>query len=81
MRTFVLRLALNALALLVIANVVPGIHVEPLFALVAGEKEWRGHEDARLHGVRLYHTVARALDELGRRFNLGPVPARDETPY
>ena len=35
MRTFVLRLALNALALLVIANVVPGIHVEPLFALVA----------------------------------------------
>jgi putative membrane protein len=35
MRTFVLRLALNALALLVIANVVPGIHVEPLSALVA----------------------------------------------
>jgi putative membrane protein len=35
MRTFVLRLALNALALLVIANVVPGIHVGPLSALVA----------------------------------------------
>jgi putative membrane protein len=35
MRTFVLRLALNALALLVIANVVPGIHVRPLSALVA----------------------------------------------
>jgi putative membrane protein len=35
MRTFVLRLALNALALLVIANVVPGIHMEPLSALVA----------------------------------------------
>jgi putative membrane protein len=37
MRTFVLRLALNALALLVIANVVPGgaIHVGLLSALVA----------------------------------------------
>jgi L-2-hydroxycarboxylate dehydrogenase (NAD+) len=49
--------------------------------LVAGEKEWRAHDDVRLHGVRLYHTVVHALDELGRRFNLGPVPARDETPY
>ena len=48
--------------------------------LVAGEKEWRAHDDARLHGVRLYHTVVGALDELGRRFNLGPLPARDETP-
>ena len=35
MRTFVLRLALNALALLIIANVVPGIHVGPLSALAA----------------------------------------------
>ena len=35
MRTFVLRLALNALALLVIAHVVPGIHVGLIAALVA----------------------------------------------
>src|SRR5205807_2577674 len=48
--------------------------------LLAGEKEWRAHDDARLHGVQLYHTVVHALDELGRRFNLGPLPARDETP-
>ena len=48
--------------------------------LVAGEKEWRAHEDARLHGVQLYHTVVAALNELGRRFGLGPLPARDETP-
>jgi putative membrane protein len=34
MRTFLLRLVLNTVALLVIANVVPGIHVGPLSALV-----------------------------------------------
>jgi hypothetical protein len=32
-----------------------------------------------VHGVRLYYTVVAALDELGRRFNLGPLPAHDET--
>ena len=48
--------------------------------LVAGEKEWRAHEDARRRGVRLYHTVVAALNELGRRFGLDPLPARDETP-
>src|SRR3989440_2919109 len=48
--------------------------------LVAGEKEHRAHQDANLHGVRLYHTVVQSLNELGHRFNLGPVPARDETP-
>jgi putative membrane protein len=35
MRTFLLRLALNALALLAIAYVVPGIHVGLISALVA----------------------------------------------
>ena len=49
--------------------------------LVAGEKEHRAHQDANLHGVRLYHTVVQSLDELGRRFSLGPLPARDEAPY
>jgi hypothetical protein len=45
---------------------------------VAGENEWRAHDDARLHGVRLYYTVVDALKQLGRRFNLGPLPARIE---
>ena len=35
MRSFVIRLALNALALLVIAWIVPGIHVGPISAVVA----------------------------------------------
>lgn len=42
--------------------------------LLAGEKEQRAHEDARRNGVRLYHTVADALNTLGERFNLGPLP-------
>lgn len=46
--------------------------------LVAGEKERRAHEDARLNGVRLFYSVVAALDELGRRFGLTNVPARDE---
>ena len=47
--------------------------------LIAGEQEQRAHEDARRHGVRLYHTVATALDTLGARAGLGPLPARDES--
>ncbi len=46
--------------------------------LVAGEKELRAVEDARRHGVRLYYTVARALDDLGQRFGLEGLPARAE---
>ncbi len=46
--------------------------------LVAGEKERRAADDARRHGVRLYHSVARALDDLGRRFGLGDLPIRGE---
>jgi LDH2 family malate/lactate/ureidoglycolate dehydrogenase len=48
--------------------------------LIAGEREQRAHEEAQLHGVRLYHTVAAALDTLGTRFSLGTLPARDEMP-
>jgi len=39
--------------------------------LVAGEKEQRAVDDARAHGVRLYYSVARALDDLGQRFGVG----------
>ena len=46
--------------------------------LVAGEKERRAADDARRHGVRLYHSVARALDDLGRRFGRGDLPTRGE---
>ncbi len=46
--------------------------------LVAGEKEQRACADAHLHGVRLYHTVVGALDDLGRRFGLGDLPTRTE---
>ncbi len=46
--------------------------------LVAGEKEQRAADDARGHGVRLYHSVARALDDLGHRFALGDLPTRAE---
>lgn len=35
MRNFLIRLALNAIALLVIAKLVPGINVEPIWAVVA----------------------------------------------
>ncbi len=48
--------------------------------LVAGEKERRAADDARLHGVRLYHSVARALDDLGQRFGLDDLPTRAEGP-
>ena len=44
--------------------------------LVAGEKERRAHEDALAHGVRLYHSVVAALDELGARFGLDHLPRR-----
>ena len=47
--------------------------------LVAGEKEQRAHEEARGHGVRLYHTVVEALDALGQRFGLQPVAARPKS--
>jgi len=46
--------------------------------LVAGEKERRAADDARLHGVQLYHSVARALDDLGHRFALGDLPTHAE---
>ncbi len=46
--------------------------------LVAGEKEQRAADDARVHGVRLYHSVARALDDLGHRFGLDDLPIRVE---
>ena len=46
--------------------------------LVAGEREQRAHEEARRHGVRLYHSDAAALDELGTRFGVGALPAHDE---
>jgi L-2-hydroxycarboxylate dehydrogenase (NAD+) len=42
--------------------------------LIAGEKEQRAHDDARAHGVRLYHTVVTALNEAGRRCGLAPLP-------
>ncbi len=44
--------------------------------LVAGDRERRATQDARAKGVRLYHTVATALTELGARFALDPLPAR-----
>jgi len=46
--------------------------------LVAGEKEQRAADDARVHGVRLYHSVARALDDLGERFAVGGLPTHAE---
>jgi len=46
--------------------------------LVAGEKEQRAADDARVHGVRLYHSVARALDDLGHPFGLDDLPTRAE---
>jgi len=46
--------------------------------LVAGEKERRAHDDARARGVRLYRSVAEALDALGQRVGLGALPARAE---
>ena len=46
--------------------------------LVAGDLERRAHEDARANGVRLYHTVVQALNELGRRFGLADVAERDD---
>lgn len=46
--------------------------------LVAGEKEQRAHEETRARGVRLYHTVVEALDTLGQRFGLQPLPVRPE---
>jgi LDH2 family malate/lactate/ureidoglycolate dehydrogenase len=42
--------------------------------LIAGETEQRAQEDARAHGVRLYHTVVRALNEAGGRYGLPPLP-------
>jgi len=48
--------------------------------LVAGEKERRAAGDARLHGVRLYHSVARVLDDLGHRFGLDDLPTHVEGP-
>ncbi len=38
----------------------------------------RDVDDARRHGTRLSCSVARALDDLGRRFGLGGLPIRVE---
>lgn len=42
--------------------------------LTAGEKEERAEEDARRHGVVLYHVVVAALEDVGRRYSLGALP-------
>jgi len=42
--------------------------------VVAGEKEERAEQDARRHGVRLYHVVATALQDVGRRHGLAGLP-------
>ncbi len=65
--------ARDLLALLKEGERAPGVDE----ILVAGEKERRAHEDARAHGVRLYHSVVTALDELGARFGLDHLLRRD----
>jgi LDH2 family malate/lactate/ureidoglycolate dehydrogenase len=42
--------------------------------LIAGEKERRAEHDARLHGVRLHHTIVEPLVALGQRFGAGDLP-------
>ncbi|HZS88885.1 MAG TPA: Ldh family oxidoreductase [Chloroflexota bacterium] len=46
--------------------------------LVAGEKEQRAHQDALEHGVRLYHTVVTAMNDLGARAGLDRLPVRPD---
>jgi LDH2 family malate/lactate/ureidoglycolate dehydrogenase len=46
--------------------------------LVAGEKEQRAYQDAVAQGVRLYHTVVSAMNELGARAGLDLLPARPD---